>query len=175
MSGMWTLEKLIEWENALRSGEYPMAFGSLATSYSENVQGSKDNTTVGYCCLGVACEVMKLRSDRSVASFDWHYYGPKDLDGDQDYSNVSLPRGAWLPFGGGASGDLYLDTETQLFPVTDQREGWTVSLAACNDTREFTQDQLADLVHFFFVVPATPDGPQRAYNEAVAVDMYANV
>lgn len=60
---------ILEWVEALESGRYRQITGSLAmTSISTN--------DIGYCCLGVACDVFKDRlglevgEDRGEISFD---------------------------------------------------------------------------------------------------------
>jgi hypothetical protein len=48
-----------KWVDALRSGEFKQAQDSLRTTV-ENL----DEISVGYCCLGVACEVFRRETDR---------------------------------------------------------------------------------------------------------------
>ena len=56
-----------KWIAALRSGKYRQAKSSLRRRISKSV--------VGYCCLGVACNIVSNRkwhrSDESVEMFDW--------------------------------------------------------------------------------------------------------
>lgn len=180
MSNVWTTEKLMEWESALRSGKYPMGFSSLANKTADNEWS--------YCCLGVGCEVLGLpHADKDADevsqdlsfTFMRDYWSYEDSEGG-DATSGYLPFGISLPFGGGTCGYLAYNlvevdspwsyaSRAENFVVN--RDGGTASLGDCNDSREFTQDQLADLVHFFFVVPSMPDGPRDAYQEAVAVDI----
>lgn len=174
---MWTTEKLVEWEKALRSGEYEMTRGVLATNNVTLIVPRNEglNTaTTGYCCLGVACEVLGLESWINADSHTWSYQGPV-LDGDrsfpyeyQDVENTALPSGTELPYGGGINGELFfLTTDGPVSsPRLRDRRGITVSLSQVNDyvpdsefdhlpdAKAFTQDQIADLVHWFFVIPA---------------------
>ncbi len=54
------------WVEALRSGEYNQAIGSLRKTLDDGV-------TVGYCCLGVLCDVVR---------FDPEIHGEADMHWD---------------------------------------------------------------------------------------------
>lgn len=165
---MWTTEKLVKWEKALRSGEYAMTRGVLARKQGVNIMDT------GYCCLGVACEILGLESWINEGSHEWSYQGPV-IDGDrgfpyeyQDVENTALPIGTELPYGGGINGELFFSATDGAVSGTRLRDrrDITVSLSQVNDyvpdseidhlpdAKAFTQDQIADLVHWFFVIPA---------------------
>lgn len=174
MSKYWTTAKLTEWESALRSGEYPMGFFALVTQRHANMLISADKA---YCCLGVACEVLGLDSETTNDGVTpgyvkyTAYFSNDDTLGRGSWS--ALPEPAYLPFGGGSTGWLTWDLDglDTVYAQHDE-EAIPVALSACNDSREFTQDQIADLVHWFFVVPSIKNGPRFAYKAAVAVDAH---
>ena len=60
-------ELKVKWLEALRSGKYRQAQSGLRLRISSSV--------VGYCCLGVACNVISNRrwhrSDEEASMFDW--------------------------------------------------------------------------------------------------------
>jgi hypothetical protein len=153
MATLWNTELLQRWVDALRSGQYPMGYGRLAPR--------DENGNYSYCCLGVACEVAGL--DKWI-----------DEDGDQFAkgsvvysagvgsmysSNCVLPGGFKLPFGGGSKGYLCLNNDpgegfVSWGTVHSQVDGTNVTLTDCNDSKQFTQNQLADVIEFFFLNPA---------------------
>lgn len=163
MAFEWDTATLVALVDALRSGEFPMGYDRLVTVTPDERF---------YCCLGVACEVAGL--PQYVADDeDTHFDSGSivfNVDGDFVYygSSTSLPVGAFLPFGGGTNGLLTYSVEQDdedLWDKVPVLNGWDVgiTLAELNDSREFSQDQIADLVQWFFVIPSQrKDALERA-------------
>lgn len=163
MAFEWDTVTLVALVDALRSGEFPMGYDRLVTVTPDERF---------YCCLGVACEVARL--PQYVAPEDSTSFDPGSIvfnvNGDADYnaSSTALPYGAVLPFGGGTNGLLTYSAvpdDEDLWDKVPARGGWDygITLAELNDSREFSQKQLADLIQWFFVIPSQrKDALQRA-------------
>lgn len=163
MAFEWDTATLVALVDALRSGEFPMGYDRLVTVTEDQR---------AYCCLGVACEVAGL--PQYVASEDNTGFDTGSVvfnvpDGfDYDGSSTALPYGAPFPFGGGTNGLLTYNAvpgESDAWNKMSALGGWDygITLAELNDSREFSQAQLADLVQWFFVIPSQrKDALQRA-------------
>lgn len=150
MQTLWNTELLQKWVDALRSGKYPMGYGRLAPRDDEGNES--------YCCLGVACEVAGLRKWVNVDS-EMHTYGnvvyASAPDGWPFESATVLPPGFELPYGGDSKGYLCLNVNDHTgWDTVATPYGGSVTLTECNDSMEFTQMQLADVIEFFFLNPS---------------------
>lgn len=128
-------EKLKLWLDALRSGEYQQGYGRLA-----NID---ETGSVGYCCLGVACEVaikdgLDLLRDVGLRNIN---YG---LAYDSGYLPEEVQQ--WLE----------LDDNNVMVEFTDS-EGNTRDehVAFLNDTQNWTFEQIADAVEAKYLAEET--------------------
>lgn len=101
-----------KWANALRSGKYKQTTGVL-----------QDH--LGYCCLGVACDIFipakeQLRDDNNY------------LEGGLPRHQVSVPE--WLR-------DINTDLERKL----------GTSFSAANDSYGYSFDEIADIIELVYV------------------------
>lgn len=126
-----------EWLTALRSGEYMQTNGALRR---ESLDG-----TVGFCCLGVLCEVLasdgRITFDKELGYPDLRNYG-SDVD---DEGN---------PVSGGAFSLPYLVREmvgisTDAGEYTDEN-GNDQTLISMNDSRGRTFSEIADIIEKHF-------------------------
>jgi hypothetical protein len=128
-----------QWIAALRSGEYTQGHGTLQTHDNE------------FCCLGVLCDLYAKDGGgewerRDSPGSNSHIFR-MDHNGDDDYGHQSrhyLPSNlrevAGLPDEFGGSGRL-----VGLYDL----EGCEVVLSDLNDSKEFTFDQIADVIDYF--------------------------
>lgn len=163
MAFEWDTATLVALVDALRSGEFLMGYDRLVTVTEDQR---------AYCCLGVACEVAGL--PQYVASEDNTIFDTNSVvfnvpDGfDHAGSSTALPDDAPFPFGGGTNGLLTYNAvpyENEPWDKMPTQGGWDygITLAELNDSREFSQAELADLVQWFFVIPSQrKDALQRA-------------
>jgi hypothetical protein len=62
-----------DWVEALRSGNYQQVQGTL--------KGKKDNGSVGYCCLGVFCEI----NNRDMKAYGFYEDGSPLHEGENEH------------------------------------------------------------------------------------------
>ena len=115
-----------EWVEALRSGEYEQTKGFL------HRLEANDDIPVGYCCLGVLCD---LAVKAGVVE--------NDPDGVVEYfgnEQAVLPRAVEIWAG--------LDQEGKLPTpiVMGDNEAKAMSLVSLNDSYNYTFEQIADVV-----------------------------
>ena len=110
-----------KWLDALRSGRYLQGQGKL--HYRDGITGEHY-----YCCLGVLCEVLGIKSEVEESEYTTYSY-----DGNFDV----LPKSVIAVSG--------LSTPTGLF-VMDGKEN---ELSALNDTRT-SFENIADLIEVYF-------------------------
>lgn len=118
------------WLAALRSGNLQQATGTLAR------RPGPDSEAWGYCCLGVACEVLGIekRIDYTTISYGIDEAG---------WSDSHLPAAAMHRLG-----------FTSVLPelvMPHPQDGYVtnVSLASLNDDFDFTFDQIADAIELY--------------------------
>lgn len=119
------------WLEALRSGEYDQTKGWLAVP--------KDDGAVGYCCLGVLCDIavkqgVEVPVTKSISG--------KALGYGADANNMSLPREVmdWA----GLPNDPVVATPDG---ISEAHTSTTITLAELNDEHsDFTFPVLADLI-----------------------------
>lgn len=121
------------WVEALRSGEYKQVKGALRGV-------NRDGDPVGYCCLGVACE---LASKEGVVERRENAYGsPGDLFyGDSESTALPHPVRRWL--GIGIDGDLKEEVRYESAPGIEDH---TQTLIGLNDSVGYTFEQIADVI-----------------------------
>lgn len=122
-------EAILEWVEALESGRYQQTTGTLA-------QYEKDGS-VGYCCLGVACDVFKDRLGLEV-----------DTNGNRitfDHTLASLPVAVAKFLG---------LSVTEVFWNKQERY---VQLAQLNDTYNLTFQEIAAILRANFLSEETHD------------------
>jgi hypothetical protein len=108
------------WVAALRSGKYTKGVGYLKAE-------QEDSLEIGYCCLGVLCEISPYPSERHPGGhcFDWKghmSYLPPDV---QEWAGLTHPS-----------------TNNPRVPW----RGEYASLADINDNTDTTFDTIADLI-----------------------------
>lgn len=80
-----------KWLEALRSGKYEQTTGQLADyELAENEEDYNYDKPLGYCCLGVACDIVGHKEKLKEFMFDGY---PSDCY-DENYNNVfkKLPK-----------------------------------------------------------------------------------
>lgn len=88
------------WLEALRSGDYGQAKGSLRrTLYHINPETKERTETTGFCCLGVACDLSGL----GVWHNEWHFVI-------NDKASTGIPNDRIMALLGVTKEDLYMDT-----------------------------------------------------------------
>lgn len=123
--------KQLEWLEALESGKYAQAHGQLrAPLYRED--GTPISGAIGYCCLGVACELAKLEFRAPTADgsggYMWDGHG----------SNGFMPEGSEAIIG------LHSSDGGFRTPLKDQKEQkYYTSLAELNDEGDFSFPEIA--------------------------------
>ena len=141
-----------KWTAALRSGEYQQARHQLR----REIESLADDTVaIGFCCLGVACEVaVKEGVVRREQSFygsvsGIHEYCVRAVSGDihSDSSSTALPQAVvdWLGLSG-RDGDLTERVEYKHPGHECDEEHTTGTLIGLNDDAGYTFEQIADLV-----------------------------
>lgn len=137
-------ENIRKWVEALRSGTYAQTIGRLA-----------DN--VGFCCLGVACEVaiangvaLSKRQTESLAGTFEYAYGP-------EWSEGELPDivAEWLGFYDEGDDEYSHATDPSL-PTTEHP---TYSCASWNDEAKATFSKIADLIEAHYLTPSVKAKP----------------
>lgn len=111
-----TKKDIKKWCKALRSGEYKQGYGHLQTSS-------------GYCCLGVACDVFIPKHKKEI------YNGI--LRGDFPESQKSSPK--WLKT---INENFESIAETRLSILND---------SSYNGLDTFTFDEIADLLELVYI------------------------
>jgi hypothetical protein len=141
-------ELITEWVAALRSGDYKQGSGYLHRVDDDS-----------YCCLGVACEVLRKRGlltaeDRQSMEYVGHKLGVAEYqpvmtthykgDGDKETSNRLLPYSVVQLLGiinpintGDITFGVVMDPENEM----EQHE-----VSSLNDNFNFTFAQIADLI-----------------------------
>ena len=119
-----------QWVAALRSGEYDQGHGALKLKW-RGVKGQRSF----YCCLGVLCDLI------DPDGWDDNLWTHADADPvhNEGYSSSY----ALLPFS--LVEKVGFTQDGQLPEVTD-RSGFRMTLAALNDSGDFTFSQIADIV-----------------------------
>lgn len=131
-------EFYIKWIDALRSGKYKQARGTLTKDYRT------------FCCLGVACEVSEV--DRMAE------------EGTLGYENIFVGDDAVVPVHVNTSGFTSTTLPVQLtyalgwerstgrfyVHVPGYSSPWDFDLSILNDDG-FTFDQIADIIEYFFM------------------------
>lgn len=138
---MVNLDNVRKWTTALRETNSPQTQGRLA----RDLGGGE----IGYCCLGLGCEVAGIPSRSQVFGGDEpviHYAGSSDL----------APRGFhdWLD-NGQTRGDVHLDWPHRHYEQRYDESatygnpwmGWTC--AGLNDDCGLTFSQIADMIDYF--------------------------
>lgn len=110
-------ENVRKWVKALRSGKYKQARNSLAGP-TTNVMG--EETGYGYCCLGVVCEIAKVK------------YQPK-----RGY----LPRAAQKWLGISQNNPLIYKKTNKAYGITEK-----VHAVEMNDDMHFSFKKIAKLI-----------------------------
>lgn len=120
------------WLDALRSGDYDQTKGWLAVP--------KEDGAVGYCCLGVLCEVaikqgVEVPVTKSISG--------KALGYGADVNNTSLPREV-MEWAGLPLSDPVVSTPES---IATEHLSARITLAELNDEHaDFTFPVLADLI-----------------------------
>lgn len=126
-------DNIKKWTEALRSGEFEQATGTLETTIlkdSENVQA--------FCCLGVGCKIAD----------------PKDM---WNWEVKDLPPDDFLRWLGILGEYDWTETEDPLIdfpPLLAERSGISLRGLTCsslNDRLGFNFEQIADLIDYFGV------------------------
>jgi len=73
-------ENIQKWVDALRSGEYNQVKGTL--------KGKMEDGTVGFCCLGVYCEIMGKEAPTHF--YGWGGYFNEGPKGHYDWLKVQI-------------------------------------------------------------------------------------
>jgi hypothetical protein len=129
------VENVRKWVDALRSGEYEQTTGVLR-------KADGDGNVVGYCCLGVACEVSGLgKWERRLPEDqdEQDYYVVPVLYGEEDsWSELPDPVVEWLGFA--------LDEENDEVgnPHLLDPDGNTYSATQANDRFHWSFAEIAD-------------------------------
>jgi hypothetical protein len=138
-----------EWVDALRSDAYPQTRERLKGLVLDAVGDVTDE--VGYCCLGVGCEVAHITQEHGG-------YGTAGVDmlpplefmewlGITEFNSESNREGD-------ASFNLYLDAPADLMLREPVRSGYKlhlVPLSDLNDVVRLTFPQIGDLIAYFGV------------------------
>lgn len=130
-----------KWTAALRSGEYQQARHQLR----REIESLADDTVaIGFCCLGVACEVAVKEG---VVRREQSFYGSVSGDIHSDSSSTALPQAVvdWLGLSG-RDGDLTERVEYKHPGHECDEEHTTGTLIGLNDDAGYTFEQIADLV-----------------------------
>lgn len=140
-------EKFLDrWAAALESGKYPQAKGALCVTEEEP---DKDGN-VGFCCLGVACELLVedgIFIKRGSGAVD---YGTED-----DYKNANhghtLPPASIVGYTGLEESNPYflLPDEPDRFSARHPRDGKgnvIIEASELNDEYGFTFSDIAKLI-----------------------------
>lgn len=151
------------WVKALRSGSYKQGYGELRTP-----------STGGFCCLGVYCDIKEIPA-REAATKTFASGTEMHLEttiyGEGDEASWSVIPGSYaIPF---ADPDLNKDAGcTPYYPLTGDQvifispsqgsqlfadgrpergffELARYTLPSLNDSRQFTFDQIADIINYF--------------------------
>ena len=133
MNDVMNPEIKAQWLAALRSGEYQQTNGALRR---EQPDGS-----VGYCCLGVLCEVLakdgKIEFEPELGYPDLRNYG-KGFDSEGDH----LPGGAFsLPYVVRELVNISTDAG-----VYEDEYGNEYTLIGHNDSDKKSFDEIADII-----------------------------
>lgn len=119
-----------EWVDALRSGQYEQVQGALRKEHDEFLSDTPQGP-VGYCCLGVACEIAV---SHGYAHRDGVQYSTLASD---DATTTMLPwrLANWL--------ELDADPEVKVLSDKGVRR---VTLSILNDEWGYEFDQIADVI-----------------------------
>lgn len=118
------------WVDALRSGEYKQGKYRLAQSNGDD--------KVGYCCLGVLCDLVK-----NEVGMDWF----EDLDSDD---NVYVMFGRDLMKGDSTypPGEVFSFVGEDVSNVFAFGDDIVFHLSTLNDNWKLTFDQIADIIDY---------------------------
>jgi len=128
-------DNMRKWMEALRSGEYQQCQRRLAI------------VNVGYCCLGVACEVA-IKAGVSIEvreANDSSYLHLKTYDEEVGCLPTTVRR--WL---GLAEQELYVPPELQHKIKSPQIPGASTSFITLNDVNGFSFAEIADCIEYTF-------------------------
>lgn len=131
------------WLSALESGDYDQTTGRLA-------QVGKDGR-VGYCCLGVLCDVVKDDLKLTFEAKDGHMF----FDGDNSILPMSVMKYSGLDrrapkynFKYAEYGEVWDDQGKPIAPFDERGGEWIeLHLPSLND-EGFTFAQIADIVRW---------------------------
>lgn len=142
------------WVEALRSGEYEQGTGALR-------QLDEDGKVVGYCCLGVLCDVVK--DDLGI---DWQPNGAFD-------GQVGLPPTRVVDYAGlddespeyivsfAHTSEAYTTDHKPIAPLDERGYSVTLHLPSLNDGVEIgaplTFSQIADIIEWAEPVDSESD------------------
>lgn len=157
------------WSDALRSGEFQQATGTLTRTASPNwvddTTGNVPEATIGSCCLGVACElaikdevISKTKETRDDGE-TVYIYGSNEEEG-----SAYLPSEVqeWM---GVTDRNVYFDmTDFDFEPFGGLKYGQEqashkndgkiiIEASILNDSYVFTFEQIADLIDEGRIVP----------------------
>lgn len=125
-----------KWLPALRSGEYAQAKGRL-------------RKPDGFCCLGVACDLMEGIAWEPTAS--GISYAVHISDSNPPYGETSLLPGSVAEFIGISSwGDFEYNGDP------DNREISTETLTGLNDDLDYSFEKIADFIEHELLNPDSP-------------------
>lgn len=132
-----------KWVAALRSGEYGQSVGGLKQIISQNPDGSYK---IGYCCLGVACDISGLGEWVQGPNGTWTY-SYSTGSSSWDSSEVVLPDTVAVELGLDIVGEFEYGFTVRNWDGDDyvKHEMWLTSL---NDAG-FTFGQIADIIDYF--------------------------
>lgn len=127
-------ERQLDWIARLRSGKYEQGRSCLRSQ-------------LGFCCLGVACDVL---ADEGLGEWSGGRYGEVEFHyfKDQSWEGIGLPEGAEELFGLAKFTDFWY--REGMLPFRG-REGSCVYLTTLNDEAGCTFDQIADVIEHFFL------------------------
>lgn len=84
-----------KWLAALRSGDYAQAKGSLKDDLYEDENNPTEATSVGYCCLGVLCELARQEGG-VLTSISKSFSGIYNYDGESGLLPFSVQQWSGL-------------------------------------------------------------------------------
>jgi hypothetical protein len=145
--------RLRTWIEALRSGKYTQARGALRVVTYDQPEGSEKAPSVGFCCLGVARDLVK---DELKGRWEEKHWFAKELGDIKSWSVVSSfvikdSLGKARSTKDKDLRDMYnftLDPEGLVCEVENYGgvPGCRISLITLNDASKWTFPQIADLV-----------------------------
>lgn len=134
-----------QWAVGLRTTSSPQVHSRLAANLGNGV--------VGFCCLGLGCELAGIERDR--AGTEYAYDGTTGLPPARFHQWLGLDPGAHVPPPPGHGHDVAVDWDLDLYGY-DMREYHDDddmrTYASLNDNLALTFPQIADIVDHFGVI-----------------------